>query len=560
MAIRVPIVSDFNDKGIKSATASFAKLKADVASANGAMGKFKAASSGAFQAVQANAVTFAAAAGAAVIGFAAQAVTAYRDLGLAVGRFADATGVSAEEASRLIEVTGDLNIESSTLLSSLNKMNRAVASGSGAFKEIGAEIARTSSGAVDVNQTFLNVVDALNRIQDPAERAKAATELLGKGWTELSRMVGMGADELKKALEGVADVKVFGDQDVRKAEELDAAFKNLGDKWEEVSLIVGEQLVPALTDALEGVVTLLEGLRDLSNFEIFGVKVSTLVKGMNALSAAADGNFIPLKNLVDGSIEGSVAVGAFATAEEKAKEELDAATEALEAQREELELSKAAWDAFTDSLKIENEFVDIKKQVDEFNGYWAEAMANGTFNAEEFNYALNVLKQAVMDFAWQIVQTKSIASQNAIKVAVETGDIGFALEMLANLRAMADATFGYVAAGSSTYAVTPYGATPVKTSGGYVTDSSGQQFYLAPGTDFSGFMADGGVVSGPTLAVIGEAGPEAVIPLDRLSDFGSGGITVNVAGSVVTQNDLIEAIRRGLANSQRNGNQLVYNL
>jgi phage-related minor tail protein len=73
-------------------------------------------------------------------------------------------------------------------------------------------------------------------------------------------------------------------------------------------------------------------------------------------------------------------------------------------------------------------------------------------------------------------------------------------------------------------------------------------------------MADGGVVSGPTLAVIGEAGPEAVIPLDRLSDFGSGGITVNVAGSVVTQNDLIEAIRRGLANSQRNGNQLVYNL
>jgi hypothetical protein len=559
MAIRVPIVSDFNDKGIKSASSSFAKLKSDVASANGAMGKFKAAGSGAFAAVQANALQFAAVAGAAVVGFAAKAVIAYKDLGLAVGKFADATGVSAEEASRLIEVTGDLNIESSTLLSSLNKMNRAVASGSTAFKDIGAEIARTSTGAVDVNQTFLNVIDALNQIKDPAERAKAATELLGKGWTELSRMVGMGADELKKALEGVADVKVFDDKDVRDAEELDAAFKNLGDKFEEFSLVVGELLVPALTDALEGVVDLLEGLRNVSNFEIFGVKVSTLVKGMNALSAAADGNLGPLKNLINPTIEASVATGVFATAEEKAKAELDATTEALEAQQDALDASKAAWDDFTNSLKIENEFADVRKEVSDFNDYWASAMADGTFEADAFGYALNELKLKVMALAWEILQTESVASQTAIRIAVDTGQIGFAMEMLENLRIMADATFGYVTSGTTTYAVSPYGAMPVyDTAGGVYIGGE----YIAPGTDFSGFMAEGGLVTnGPTLAVIGEAGPEAVIPLDRLSDFGGGGgITVNVAGSVVTQGDLIEAIRRGLANSQRNGNQLVYNL
>ena len=34
------------------------------------------------------------------------------------------------------------------------------------------------------------------------------------------------------------------------------------------------------------------------------------------------------------------------------------------------------------------------------------------------------------------------------------------------------------------------------------------------------FLADGGVVSKPTLAMIGEAGSEAVIPLNRLGDFG----------------------------------------
>lgn len=36
------------------------------------------------------------------------------------------------------------------------------------------------------------------------------------------------------------------------------------------------------------------------------------------------------------------------------------------------------------------------------------------------------------------------------------------------------------------------------------------------------FMQHGGIVTSPTLAMIGEAGPEAVIPLDRAGEFGGG--------------------------------------
>jgi hypothetical protein len=46
-------------------------------------------------------------------------------------------------------------------------------------------------------------------------------------------------------------------------------------------------------------------------------------------------------------------------------------------------------------------------------------------------------------------------------------------------------------------------------------------------------LADGGVVASPTLALIGEAGPEAVIPLDRMGSMGGGGdtyVTINVSG------------------------------
>jgi len=47
-------------------------------------------------------------------------------------------------------------------------------------------------------------------------------------------------------------------------------------------------------------------------------------------------------------------------------------------------------------------------------------------------------------------------------------------------------------------------------------------------------LATGGIVTSPTLALIGEgAGPEAVIPLDRMGEFGmggGGGVTINVQG------------------------------
>lgn len=36
------------------------------------------------------------------------------------------------------------------------------------------------------------------------------------------------------------------------------------------------------------------------------------------------------------------------------------------------------------------------------------------------------------------------------------------------------------------------------------------------------YLAEGGIVNSPTLAMIGEAGPEAVLPLDRLGDLNGG--------------------------------------
>jgi hypothetical protein len=66
------------------------------------------------------------------------------------------------------------------------------------------------------------------------------------------------------------------------------------------------------------------------------------------------------------------------------------------------------------------------------------------------------------------------------------------------------------------------------------------------GDGFSGLnipaMANGGIVTGPTLALIGEAGPEAVIPLNRAGGMGGNNVTINVNGG--DPRAVVDALRR----------------
>ena len=78
---------------------------------------------------------------------------------------------------------------------------------------------------------------------------------------------------------------------------------------------------------------------------------------------------------------------------------------------------------------------------------------------------------------------------------------------------------------------------------------AGGAFSSARGAISSGIsritpFADGGIVTRPTLGMVGEAGPEAIIPLNKMGSLGSG-VTVNVYGDV-SGRDLIETVKRGI--------------
>jgi len=70
-------------------------------------------------------------------------------------------------------------------------------------------------------------------------------------------------------------------------------------------------------------------------------------------------------------------------------------------------------------------------------------------------------------------------------------------------------------------------------------------------------LATGGIVTSPTLSLIGEAGPEAVIPLSKMGAMGGSNITVNVGGSVISEGDLVAVIRDQLLGLQQSGKSIT---
>ena len=67
------------------------------------------------------------------------------------------------------------------------------------------------------------------------------------------------------------------------------------------------------------------------------------------------------------------------------------------------------------------------------------------------------------------------------------------------------------------------------------------------------YLAEGGIVTGPTLAMIGERGPEAVIPLSR-SGGGMGNYTINITGGLGSSAEIGTAVVNAIrAFNRQNG-------
>jgi hypothetical protein len=518
MAINIPIITSLEDTGIKNAKAAFNDFKSAVGKAEGGMGKFKAGSKVALDAVKANAATFAIAGGVAFAKFAADGVKAFQELALNAEKFATATGLAIEDASRYMEVGADIGIPIDAVQGAIGRLNKTIGADPDKVRDLGVDLVYLADGSLDVNETFLNTIDRIKGIKDPAEKARVAAQLLGKGWQSMSTLIEMGADDLSTALGNVSDSKVIDPKELQKAKEFRDAMDQLKDQIDDVTLAVGEGLVPVLTDVA--------GLLDKIS------SVQSIFKNIPGASWVADHvNMVsPLLSAYDLL---STGVSNFFGLFSDEKEVIPVFAEDMSNARAELDLMK-------DAIKrAKNPLKDLTDQAS--NASVAFVNADTAWK--------NLTDSLDQEVALDNAKTKLAELEAAAKLAFGSGaqaDIDAYEQQAAEFVGMLSAISGAMDGISSKEILIRY-----KTQGpAAALELAG---YLARGAEYGGLSPEdalglagistlprramGGPVAGGSTYLVGERGPELFTPtssgnITANSSLGGGGntVTINVNG------------------------------
>jgi hypothetical protein len=160
------------------------------------------------------------------------------EFGDEIGKLQTKLGTSAEATSELVAVAKQFDIEIGDLSVSLKKMQVAISEGATGSKNMIETFSALGLSAVDLRklapeEQFTRIAGAIASLRDPADRARAATDLFGKSGANLLPLLSQGADGIRKARE---EVKQFGnvlnDLEVKKLQEADDAIKRLKATWD----------------------------------------------------------------------------------------------------------------------------------------------------------------------------------------------------------------------------------------------------------------------------------------------------------------------------------------
>lgn len=149
-----------------------------------------------------------------------------------VRRLGEITGLSAEESSRLIQVSDDLKISTEDLTKAQKKL--------------------TSEGLSLSIETLAQLSDQYRAIQDPAEKAAFLTDKFGKAGYKFAEAMQKGGSALKEMNDSISDNLVLTQDSVDAAREYEKSIDDLQDTFMGLKVTVGNAVIPVLDDLVGG--------------------------------------------------------------------------------------------------------------------------------------------------------------------------------------------------------------------------------------------------------------------------------------------------------------------
>lgn len=156
-----------------------------------------------------------------------------------------ASGASAEESSRFIQVADDLQVSFDAL-----KM---------------AAKSSADQGIVLTVDAMAKLQEQYQAIKDPAERADFAIKAFGRSGLEMQKILEMDTEAFRNMAAGIDDSLIMTDDQVKSARELEIALDDMGDSVQGVVYQFSKGLIPILTAASGAVDNLTEMASGYSN-------------------------------------------------------------------------------------------------------------------------------------------------------------------------------------------------------------------------------------------------------------------------------------------------------
>jgi hypothetical protein len=549
---------------------------------NTAMAGTTAKTGGTFKQTFGSVIPLAAVAGAAaIVKFGADSVKA----------FIEAEQVMANTQAVLKSTGGEANITATQIVALSQRLrdlsgvdDEAIQASSNlllTFRAVHNELGKGNDIFNQAQGAILDMATALNEGAVPStEQLHSATLSLGKalndpitGMTALRR-VGVSFTQAQRdtiaALVESGDL--MGAQKVILAEltkEFGGAAEAAGDtfggqlailssKFGDVQEQVGEALIPALESLADTALTLVP-IFELAAKAISSLPLLQMSEDIQQVRNSADGggagigdfadvvlDTIPiLGNMVDISDHAtdtwetqngvvsdlsSLFRGEFADAMDTAAEKekiAENATRALtDAQREQRLATLALTDSYLGIVDSANDVTEAQKELNRLERAGREdtkAYEAAVLDALEAQIGL---EDAVLSYGKELAESGETARSVRQKVKDLAADFGIQKGVVNDLLQEIQSY------------IRELNRVPEK------VDTHVTTFYDKVGTPGRA-LQHGGIVRRPTVALIGEAGPEAVVPLGKGGGMGTT-VIVNVAGFVVTERDLVEAVREGL--------------
>lgn len=309
-----------------------------------------------------------------------------------------ASGASAEETSRIIQVADDVRISYDNLKIAMKEAQK--------------------DGIEPNIENLAKLADQYKAIKSPAERTKFLLETFGKSGLEMGKLMERGGDGIRAMSDAIDESLIMTEKGIQASDEYQRSLDDLQDAAKSVQMAFGEQVVPVMNafmrivlsdieavgvfrDVLAGNKSLAEAGREVAEiinsngFEVFGFQIGKIAEST--------------EESTDAFYENGDAVTDNADALKAAEQALKDYKDALEA------VSRANQDA----ERFMQSYADFQKNYEESHADAAqrlnEAMKEG--DSEAIAEARGAIQE--LEAQWHESTQKMIYDMVMAKVAVD---------------------------------------------------------------------------------------------------------------------------------------------